>query len=240
MKFSERTSNQSTFGCCARMWPKWTVRRPTPTPRSGRFQRLPTARRPRWKYGSRSEKGKRPLRPPPVRTTRSSSYRPLQPLLPLQELLSVLSSMCSALTGTAQPPLPLQEFLPAQPVVARLAAAHALALVLALAVVLGRGRGAAALALARVLAGAAPLPVLQPPLPLQALWPLQTFLRRPSPRSCRRRLLVGAEGLASRPAMPATTAPITFVNSLRSIRISLVFSRPTPGTKPPVPRPPGT
>ena len=72
---------------------------------------------------------------------------------------------------TAQPPLPLHAFLPAQPCVG-----------------------------------------LAAPLPLHALWPLQMCLspsRRPS--SLRRRTPCGP------PAMPATTAPITLVNSLRSI-----------------------
>src|SRR5438045_3398316 len=117
MKFSERTSNQSTLGHLSRMWAKWTVRRPTPTPRPGRWKRLPKRISPVWKRHLRKEKGEEATWPPPHRTTlrKEGDYRPLQPLLPLQELLPALSLMCSAFTGTEHPPLPLQEFLPAQP-----------------------------------------------------------------------------------------------------------------------------
>src|SRR6185369_14644421 len=121
MKFSERTSNQSTGGCWDRMCAKCTVRRPTPMPRSGRPQRFaftaggcPTA-----VDGWRGRGHGRSRDPDPAAPRRGlealRSYRPLQPPLPLQACLpaALSASMCALLTGTAQPPLPLHSFLPA-------------------------------------------------------------------------------------------------------------------------------
>src|SRR5688572_30507224 len=86
--------------------------------------------------------------------------------------------MCAGSTGTLQPPLPLQEFLPAQPpspplqppwpLQAFLPAHSCLALV-----------AQPPLPLQEFLPAQPPSPALQPPLPLQALWPLQTWLSPP-------------------------------------------------------------
>src|SRR5436309_10284868 len=79
------------------MWPKWTVRRPTPIPRSGRSQRLDIGVARACPAGGEPERegatgGKRPW-----------------PSFTVDYFFS------SFFTGTAQPPLPLQEFLPAHP-----------------------------------------------------------------------------------------------------------------------------
>src|SRR5438105_6343523 len=168
-----------------------------------------------------NEPGKRPRGLFPALTEATKLYRPLQPLLPLQELLPALSAfslmafMCASLIGTARPPLPLQEFFPAQPL----------------------------------------SPLAQPPIPLHSFFveqeclaavaqpplPLQAFLpSAPSPlhsfrplQTCFSAALALASGFLSSPAnallpaiMPAATAPITLVNSLRSIHSLLVNPNP--------------
>src|SRR5262245_47430132 len=109
------------------MVPKWTVRRPTPIPRSGNPQRFAIAFMGWMKTGRR--RGPRRAVAPVGETRLSLLYRNAAAALALAGVLSGASA------------------------VAGLAPALALALVLALAVVLGRGR-AAALALASVLSGA--------------------------------------------------------------------------------------
>src|SRR5215510_11010152 len=96
MKFSESTSNQSSAGLPDRISPKWTVRSPMPIPRSGRPKRFIGSRVRRDRGGGL----RGPVNRPDVR-----------PNAPYFEGAFVLGGA----TGTAQPPLPLQEFLPAQP-----------------------------------------------------------------------------------------------------------------------------
>src|SRR3972149_2672192 len=189
MKFAEMISNQSTSGCWARTWPKCTVRRPTPTPRSGRRKRFM-----RVLAGPPGRDQVRPL------CLAGSELRqtPLQEPLALQELFSFL---VSALTGTAQPPLPLHEFFPAQPLSPLLHPPRPLQSFLALQSCLAA--------------------VAQPPLPLQEFmpaqvlsavwqppWPLQSFLPL---HACLADLSSAFFSSARRrePAIiPATTAPM--------------------------------
>src|SRR5687767_8386248 len=110
MKFSDRTSNQSTCGRLERMCPKWTVRSPTPTPRSCRFQRFISVQP---AQGFPDCPGGRKCGTPHQDVRIPLDYA-LQPPLPLQEALSFFSTWVAS-TGTLQPPLPLQVFLPAQP-----------------------------------------------------------------------------------------------------------------------------
>src|SRR5882672_11166141 len=110
MKFSDRISNQSMRGHFSTMWRKCAVLRPTPSPRSGRFQRLRlfTVRK-APSPGGEGASGQQHqvlcstgvLQPPsPV----------LQPPWPLHSLWPLHSCL-----AVAQPPLPLHEFLAAQP-----------------------------------------------------------------------------------------------------------------------------
>src|SRR5215208_2944665 len=151
-------------------------------------------------------KGKRPRRPPPRWTLRQEAcYRPLQPLLPLQELLPALSLVCSAFTGTEQPPLPLQEFLPAQPASPPEQPPRALHSFLPLQSCLAEAEAQPPLPLHAFLPS--------PPWPLQALWPLQTCLSAALASA-----FFSSPAKALLPAsIPAATAPITLVNSLRSM-----------------------
>src|SRR5437667_12243965 len=145
MKFSERTSNQSTAGRRERMWPKWTVRRPTPMPRSGRLQRFMV---------DEEDGGRRPWRRPPPGSVEGIESRldALAAALALAGALSGLGRHVLGLHGDLAPALALAGVLARTRALGGLAAAEALAVVLPLAVVLGRRRGAAALTLARVLA----------------------------------------------------------------------------------------
>src|SRR6476619_6601544 len=109
------------------------------------------------------ERGRGLVGPLPVRTAKRSSYRPLQPLLPLP----ALSLTCSAFTGTEQPPLPLQEFLPAQPLSPGAQPPMPLQSFLPLQSCLAEAEAQPPLPLHAFLPSA--------PWPLQALWPLQTW-----------------------------------------------------------------
>src|SRR6185503_6206795 len=124
--------------------------------------------------------------------------------------------MWSAFTGTEQPPLPLQEFLPAQPLSPPLQPPRPLQEFLPVHSCLAAAPAQPPLPLQEFWPAQPLASVLQPPLPLHSLWPLQTFF---SP-------LVSAF-FSSAPnfepaTIPATTAPMTFVNFLRSIRFSLL------------------
>src|SRR6266536_2143063 len=91
MKFSEITSNQSTLGHFARMWPKWTVRRPTPTPRSGKWKRLPKrSHTPRGEVWLKKRKGEEASRPPPLRTAKKVELPALAAALALAGALAGL------------------------------------------------------------------------------------------------------------------------------------------------------
>src|SRR5688500_9405416 len=149
MKFSDRTSNQSTAGCWARMCGKWTVRRPTPMPRSGRPQRFA----PLGVSGS-TEEGEGG-----GEATTAAAFAPGKSLPALAAALA-LAGVLAALVATkvvlvhghGAAALALAVVLARATVGAGPAAAHALAVVLALAGVLGGVGGASAPALALVMA----------------------------------------------------------------------------------------
>src|SRR5919106_5942842 len=130
--------------------------------------------------------------------------------------------MCSAFTGTAQPPLPLHEFLPAQPASPPLQPPRALHSFLPLQSCLAAADAQPPLPLQAFLPAQVFASVWQPPLPLHALWPLQMCLSA-----------VFSAAFLSSPktrepaAMPAATAPMIFVNSLRSMLLSLECERTT-------------
>src|SRR5262245_48585493 len=81
--------------------------------------------------------------------------------------------MCSDLTGTAQPPLPLQLFLPAQPWSPDLQPPRPLQLFLPATSFFAAADAHPPLPLQSFLPAQAWASVLQLPLPLQSLWPLQ-------------------------------------------------------------------
>src|SRR6185436_19784432 len=116
------------------------------------------------------------------------------------------------LTGTAQPPLPLHSFLPAQPAAPAAQPPRPLHSFLPLQACLAASEA-------------------QPPWPLHSFMPLQTWMSFFSP------VVAGAffsSANARVPAaIPATTAPIALVKSLRSIRfISLnEAARVAPGLR---------
>src|SRR6185369_1681306 len=223
MKFSDRTSNQSTGGCWDRMCAKCTVRRPTPMPRSGRPQRFaftaggcPTA-----VDGWRGRGHGRSRDPDPAAPRRGlealRSYRPLQPPLPLQACLpaALSASMCALLTGTAQPPLPLHSFLPAHPAAPAAQPPMPLHSFLPLQACLAASEA-------------------QPPLPLQSFMPLQTCVSRTSALAS---VLGGAFFSSANTrvpaAIPATTAPIALVKCLRSMEFISLNEAHVGGTGPP-------
>src|SRR5262245_5075960 len=138
--------------------------------------------------------------------------------------------MCSALTGTAHPPLPLQLFLPAQPASPDLQPPMPLQAFLPAHSCLASLAAHPPLPLHSFLPEQAFLSDLQPPLPLHSLWPLQMWV------SAFFSSAFFSWGFANRvepAAMPATTAPIAFVNSLRSMLFSLaswsLAKKPRPG-----------
>src|SRR6266508_1659721 len=168
------------------MWPKWTVRRPTPMPRSGRSQRLDigVARDLPGRQGARAGRG----------------HGRHAPVAPRSRWTYFFFS--SFFTGTPQPPLPLQEFLPAHPLSPVLQPPWPLHSFLPLQPCLAT--------------------VAQPPLPLQEFFPAQP----PLPlhefmplHACFSFVSAFFSSADSRDpaAMPATTAPMIFVNSLRSM-----------------------
>src|SRR4051794_9216675 len=138
------------------MWGKWTALRPIPMPRSGRFQRFMIARRERRRP--------RHTRPP---GTNVAFYLPEQPFLPEQLDFSFFVSVCVESTGTLQPPLPLQEFLPAQPLSPPLQPPIPLQSFLPLQSCLAEAQPP--LPLHEFLPEQPASPLLQPPLPLQSL-----------------------------------------------------------------------
>src|SRR5438445_13708437 len=118
-----------------------------------------------------------------------------------------MAFMCASLIGTAQPPLPLQEFLPAQPLspleqppmpLHSFLVAHE--------------------CLATVAQPPLPLQAFLPsaPSPLHAFMPLQTWASLALASFFAAGALSSAKTLLPA-SMPAATAPITFVKSLRSI-----------------------
>src|SRR5262245_22573467 len=118
-------------------------------------------------------------------------------------------------TGTLQPPLPLQEFLPAQPaspplqppwpLQAFLPAQSCLAFV-----------AQPPLPLQEFLPAHPPSPLLQPPFPLHALWPLHTWLSPPASSPAMATLAISAPA-----RRPPVTPSITLPKSRRFIAMSL-------------------
>src|SRR5438445_3601304 len=120
-----------------------------------------------------------------------------------------MAFMCASLIGTAQPPLPLHEFLPAQPLspleqppmpLHSFFVAHE--------------------CLATVAQPPLPLQAFLPPAPspLQLFMPLQTCFSGDLASAFLAAADLPASAKALLPAsMPAATTPITFVNSLRSL-----------------------
>src|SRR5262245_20211862 len=111
--------------------------------------------------------------------------------------------MWSALTGTSQPPLPLQEFLPAQPLSPALQPPRPLQSFLPLHSCLAAADAQPPLPLHAFLPSA--------PLPLQLLWPLQMWVS--ALVSLASAFFAGAAFSSAKallPAsMPAATTPIT-------------------------------
>src|SRR6266545_2558467 len=175
------------------MWPKWTVRRPTPIPRSGRSQRLDigVARGLPGRQGARAGRGHGRHAPvaPRSRWTYfffSSFFTGTpQPPLPLQEFLPA-----HPLSPVLQPPWPLHSFLPLQPCLATVAQPP--------------------LPLQEFFPAQPASPVLQPPLPLHEFMPLHACFSFVS-------AFFSSADSRDPAAMPATTAPMIFVNSLRSM-----------------------
>src|SRR6185436_4072870 len=176
---------------------------PMPVPRSGRPKRFifPRVRRDRGAHSPRSRES-------------AGKLRPNVPYL-------VGAFVLGGATGTAQPPLPLQEFLPAHPLSPVLQPPSPFHPFWPPQPCLASAEAQPPLPL-QVFLPAQPLsPVLQPPLPLQPLWPLQMFFSAlsaglslalsPAFSSARR---------ADPAARPAATAPSTFVNSRRFMRES--------------------
>src|SRR5712691_7510665 len=138
MKFSERTSNQSTAGRRERMWPKWTVRRPTPMPRSGRSQRFicfrrqaPAASGARFTRAERAGGlGGAPLAPP---SSIKNLLQPFAAALALAGALSGLGRDVRRVDRDLAAAFALARVLAGAAVVAALATAHTLAVALALA-----------------------------------------------------------------------------------------------------------
>ena len=138
-------------------------------------------------------------------------------------LLGALSRrICDGSTGTLQPPLPLQEFLPAHPsspplqppwpLHAFLPAHSCLAFV-----------AQPPLPLHEFLPAQPPSPDLQPPLPLHALWPLQTWFSPPPSSPA-----IATFAICAPATRPPATPSITFPKSRRFIAMSfpsLVMSR---------------
>src|SRR5882672_1667789 len=123
--------------------------------------------------------------------------------------------MCSAFTGTEQPPLPLQEFLPAQPLSPGAHPPRPLHSFLPLQSCLAEAEAQPPLPLHAFLPSA--------PWPLHALWPLQTWASAFALVSLAAAGAFSSANALLPASMPAATAPITFVNSLRSIRSLLSF-----------------
>src|SRR5438093_9350499 len=143
-------------------------------------------------------------------------YSPLQPPLPLQELFPGLAATCAASTGTLQPPLPLQEFLPGPPS-AVLHPPRPLHSFLPLQSCLAEAEAQLP----------SPLHAFFPsaPSPLQAFMPLQTC----APGFAAAFAFFAASSFSSAKALepatiPATPAPITLLNSLRSMHFLLTKS----------------
>ena len=217
MKFSDRISNQSTAGFCARMCAKWTVRSPTPMPRSGRFQRLLMPSR---DCSGRSGDGKGPpSRAAPPGNGGESASGPCSRSCPSRR--SCPSCPCGRRSPAPRSrPCPCRSSCPRSrrrrtcsrpcPCTRSCPCTRAC-----------RRRRAAALALARVLAGAAVLVGLAAALALTGVVALTDVLV-----GRWRAAFFSSTAKAFEPAtMPATTAPITFVNSLRSM-CSLLCLRP--------------
>src|SRR6185295_9741652 len=123
-KFSVTISNQSTGGFLLRMWPKWAVRRPTPSPRSGRSKRpiLGAILVP-----DRNGATALSLAAVPARAAIVAALAAAQPLAPVLALAVV------AIRDESAAALPLAAVLARAAVVPRLAAAQRLAPVHALA-----------------------------------------------------------------------------------------------------------
>src|SRR5262245_52084790 len=127
--------------------------------------------------------------------------------------------MWPSFTGTAQPPEPLQEFLPAQPLSPPLQPPWPLHAFFLSHSCLASAAAQPPLPLQSFLPAQPEAPVLQPPWPLQEFWPLQTCFGALSSA------LAWAE--TRLPAiMPAVTAPMIFVNSRRSMDSLLKVRRP--------------
>src|SRR5262245_41467922 len=165
------------------------------------------------------------------------------------------SDYAAGLTGTAQPPLPLQEFLPAQPASPLLQPPWPLHEFMPLQECFMSAEAQPPLPLQEFLPAQPASPLLQPPLPLHAFWPLQTCLSDAAPAlsfafsseeagffSSLRDTLAWCAPIRPEPAMtPATARPsaFTFRSPFFIQRLLSLppFGRlPTESTKPPWPR----
>src|SRR5260221_1064175 len=168
----------------------WPVRRPTPIPRSGKPQRLDMA-----------------FLGPPGRRSDEERPRATGPW-PLWVRIDYFF-FSSFFTGTPPPPLSLQEFFPAQPASPVLQPPWPLHSFLPLQPCFATV-AQPPFPLQEFFAAQPASPVLQPPLPLHEFMPLHACFSFVS--------AFFSSALSFEPAtMPATTAPMIFVNSLRSM-----------------------